>query len=190
MYTVNSIAFETGREKMSISGSAVKTKQDGLTIYVSCSGNDLWSGRLPEPNASGTDGPLVSLEGARDSIRKIKNSNAWEELRSTGQGISVILGSGIYQLPTAFELHDQDSGEENIRIVYSAELGQEVRLVGGRIVTDFEPVSDPEIRNRLQPKARDHIRQTDLGKLGINDFGQAGGGGLELFFADRPMTLS
>ena len=73
MYTVNSIAFETGREKMSISGNAVKTKQDGLTIHVSCSGNDLWSGRLPEPNASGTDGPLVSLEGARDSIRKIKN---------------------------------------------------------------------------------------------------------------------
>ena len=190
VFMIKSIAFEEEGEKMLVSSTAVETKQDELVIHVSCHGNDLWSGRLPEPNDLGTDGPLGSLEGARDAIRKIKNSNAWEELRSTSQGINVILSGGIYQLPDAFELHDQDSGEENIPIVYSAELGQEVRLVGGRIVTDFEPVSDPEIRNRLQPKARDHIRQTDLGKLGINDFGQAGGGGLELFFADRPMTLS
>ena len=111
--------------------SAVKTKRDGLVIHVSCQGNDLWSGHLLEPNALGTDGPLGSLEGARDAIRKIKNSNTWEELRSTGQGISVILGGGIYQLPATFELYEQDSGEENIPIVYSAESGQEMRLIGG-----------------------------------------------------------
>ena len=175
---------------MPVSSTRVKTKQNELIIHVSCHGNDLWSGCLPEPNALGTDGPLGSLEGARNAIRKIKNSNAWEELRSTGRGINVILSAGIYQLSASFELHDQDSGEESVPVLYSAESGQEVRLVGGRLVTDFEPVSDPEIRNRLQPEAIEHIRQTDLGKLGINDFGQAGGSGLELFFADQPMTLS
>ena len=175
---------------MLVSSTTAKTKQDELIIHVSCHGNDLWSGCLPEPNALRTDGPLGSLEGARNAIRKIKNSNTWEELRSKGRGINVVLSSGIYQLSASFELYDQDSGDESVPVVYSAELGQEVRLVGGRLITDFEPVSDPEIRNRLQSEAIEHIKQTNLGKLRINNFGQAGGSGLELFFADQPMTLS
>lgn len=32
--------------------------------YVSNQGNDAWSGRLPEPNADGTDGPFLTLDKA------------------------------------------------------------------------------------------------------------------------------
>ena len=101
---------------MPVSSTTARTKQDELVIHVSCHGNDLWSGYLPEPNALKTDGPLESLEGARNTIRKIKNSNAWEELRSKGQGINVVLSGGIYQLPASFELYDQDSGEESVPV--------------------------------------------------------------------------
>src|ERR1019366_240200 len=34
------------------------------------------------------------------------------------------------------------------------------------------------------------VVKADLPELGVSDFGNAGGGGLELFFADKPMRLS
>ncbi|MEI6503014.1 MAG: hypothetical protein WCP21_18550, partial [Armatimonadota bacterium] len=41
-------------------------------LYVSPSGSDAWSGKLPAPNAAKTDGPLATLTSARDAIRKLK----------------------------------------------------------------------------------------------------------------------
>jgi len=38
-------------------------------LYVSPQGKDAWSGRLPEPDASGSDGPLATVARARDLIR-------------------------------------------------------------------------------------------------------------------------
>jgi len=43
-----------------------------LVLTVSPTGNDAWSGKLAAPNAAKTDGPLASLAGARDAIRKLK----------------------------------------------------------------------------------------------------------------------
>jgi len=44
-------------------------------FFVSPKGSDRWSGTLPEPNAAGTDGPLATLEHARDVIRELKTGN-------------------------------------------------------------------------------------------------------------------
>ena len=41
-------------------------------LYVSTNGNDGWSGKLSEPNAEGTDGPLASITRARDIVRELK----------------------------------------------------------------------------------------------------------------------
>ena len=41
----------------------------GHTVYVSPTGNDSWSGTLSAPNKAGTDGPVASLERARDVAR-------------------------------------------------------------------------------------------------------------------------
>ena len=43
------------------------------TLHVAPGGNDAWSGRLAEPNAGKTDGPLATLAGARDAVRKLKS---------------------------------------------------------------------------------------------------------------------
>ncbi|UVI29733.1 right-handed parallel beta-helix repeat-containing protein [Paenibacillus spongiae] len=43
-------------------------------LYISATGRDDWSGRLPDPNSDGTDGPFATIAGARDSIRKLKQS--------------------------------------------------------------------------------------------------------------------
>ena len=41
----------------------------GLTIHVAPGGDDHWSGALTRPNAARTDGPLATLQGARDRVR-------------------------------------------------------------------------------------------------------------------------
>ena len=42
-------------------GGAAEEAGGGLQLYVATNGNDAWSGKLPEPNADGTDGPLATL---------------------------------------------------------------------------------------------------------------------------------
>ncbi|HOV76994.1 MAG TPA: hypothetical protein PLS24_03140, partial [Sedimentisphaerales bacterium] len=43
--------------------------QAATTIYVSPSGNDSWSGQIAQPNAQKTDGPVATLQRARDILR-------------------------------------------------------------------------------------------------------------------------
>ena len=46
---------------------------EAVDFYVSPQGNDRWSGRLEQPNENHTNGPVASLAGARDKIRRLKS---------------------------------------------------------------------------------------------------------------------
>ncbi|OHB81924.1 MAG: hypothetical protein A2V98_13665 [Planctomycetes bacterium RBG_16_64_12] len=158
----------------------------GPTVfYVATDGNDGWSGTLAEANAQKTDGPFATLERARDAIRELKHGGGLPE-----GGVTVELCGGTYQRPQPFELGTEESGTEAAPVVYRARKGEEVRLVGGRTVPGFEPVTDPAVLDRLDEAARGKVFWADLKSLGIADFGSAKGGGLELFFQDKPMTLA
>lgn len=157
----------------------------GLKLFIANNGNDNWSGRLAAPNDAGTDGPFATLERARNELRKIKQVGKMPE-----GGVTVELRGGVYQLKQPFGLNEEDSGGENAPVVYCAKQGEEVRLVGGKVVTGFEPVTDFEILERLVPQARGKVLQADLKALHITDFGKVSGGGLELFFNNKPMTLA
>jgi len=161
------------------------TASAATMFYVATNGNDAWSGTLAEPNEGKTDGPFATLERARDAIRKLKGHGGLPE-----GGVTVELRAGTYQREHTFELGADDSGTEQAPVVYRAREGEEVRLVGGRVVTGFEPVTDPAILRRLDESARGKVLQADLKRLGITDFGPVKGGGLELFFQDKPMTLA
>jgi len=52
------------------------------------------------------------------------------------------------------------------------------------------PVTNEAVLNRLVANARGKVLQADLKAIGIKDYGQVKGGGLELFFDDKPMTLA
>ena len=158
-------------------------KQIVPTLFVAVDGNDAWSGRQPTPD--GADGPFATLERARDEIRKIKSAHGLPQ-----GGIAVELAGGTYEMPRALTLETQDSGTENAPVVYRARRGEEVRISGGKILTHFTRPSDASILERLSPAARDHILQADLKALDIDQYGSPGGGGIELFFADRPMLLA
>ena len=155
------------------------------TFHVATDGNDAWSGTLPQPNAAKTDGPMATLGRARDVIRKLKQHGPLP-----AGGVVVEVAAGLYQWNEPLELTSDDSGTKESPIIYRAAKDTEARLVGGRIVSDWKPVTDPALLARLPEVARGKVYWADLKALGISDFGQVKGGGLQLFFDDRPMPLS
>ncbi|MBM4048993.1 MAG: hypothetical protein FJ279_28165, partial [Planctomycetes bacterium] len=69
-----------------------KEKPSGLVLSVAPNGNDSWSGTLAKPNVAKTDGPFVTLERARDEIRKMKQAGPLP-----AGGVTVELRGGVYE---------------------------------------------------------------------------------------------
>ncbi|WCJ58320.1 right-handed parallel beta-helix repeat-containing protein [Fontisphaera persica] len=103
-----------------------------LDLHVAPNGNDAWSGRLPKPNTTRTDGPLASLAGARDAIRKLKTAGPLHE------PVRVLVADGRYTLtaPVVFEL--EDSGAPSAPITYQAAPGARPVFSGGRVIRGFK----------------------------------------------------
>ncbi len=144
-----------------------------------------------EKDAKGTqDDPLRTLEQARNAVRQRRDKN---------EPVTVWLHEGDYIREQSFVLIEKDGGTSNAPVVYQARPDANVRLIGGRIVDDWQPVSDPDIRKRLPEAAQDKVMVVDLYATGIEDLGKLksrgfkrgpGPAALELFFNDEPMTLA
>ncbi len=139
--------------------------------------------------------PYPTLQAARDAIRKLRDA------QDTPAGITVRVGSGEYRLTESLMFGSEDSGTERAPIVYRAEEGATVRLMGGARLDPvaFMPVTDSAVRARLSEQAREHVVQIDLRAQGITDCGAFTSRGfsrktvpshLELFFNDRPMVVA
>lgn len=111
----------------------VMAAPDSLTLYVSPAGNDGWTGTLAEPDASGSDGPLATITGARDRLRA---------LRAEGGGlpgipVTVLVRGGEYSLAEPLVFEPQDSGTAEAPVVYAAAPGEHPVLHGGRRITEW-----------------------------------------------------
>lgn len=174
-------------------GSGGEAQERRLTVHVAPQGNDAWSGALSAPNATRTDGPLASLTRARDRVREIKKAPG-----TPPPSVIIEVQGGVYEMAAALELTAEDSGTVSRPVTIRAARGQTVRLVGGRVITGFQPVTDPAVLQRLEPQARGKVRQTDLNAQGLQTFSEmknattwgSSSPGLEVFFADQPMTLA
>ena len=122
-----------------------------MEFHVATNGNDAWSGALCMPNASRTDGPWASLEGARTGIRK------WRAAQGLpAGGVQVTLHAGTYVLDRPLGLTQEDSGTREAQIVYGAASGAEVRISGGReigLYSDANRASWPVQHTVRPPKA-------------------------------------
>lgn len=156
-----------------------------LALYVSMDGNDAWSGRLKTPDVSGADGPVATLAGARDRVREIKAAGGLPE-----GGVRVEVAPGVYFLKETFLLEAGDSGMPDKPVVYAAAEKGNAAFSGGAAVDAFVPVTDPSVLERLDEAARGQVVQADLAALGIKDYGSPEGGGVEVYFRGKPMTLS
>lgn len=99
-----------------------------IVFYVSPEGRDEWSGRLPEPNRDGTDGPFATIVRARDAIRELKRRG---ELRGL---VVVKVRGGIYWLNEPITFTPEDSGTEENPIIYQAYEGEVPIISGGRLI--------------------------------------------------------
>ena len=81
-----------------------------VTIYVSPSGNDSWSGNLPSPNAAKTDGPFATFDHARAAVRKLNKTGLSQ--------IVVQFRGGTYYLPQTENFTAADSGSAGAEVVY------------------------------------------------------------------------
>ncbi len=176
----NNLIAAQGKQATSICQSA--KAGCALDLYISNDGNDAWSGRFATADRNKSDGPFKTLQRARDEIRRRKQARA----------VTVNIRGGDYLLPQTFELSSQDSGTKDCPVTYQAYENETVRLIGGRRITNFKPVTDPAILKRLDGPARGNVMQADLKAAGISDFGEVAQANktLELFFQNKPMTLA
>lgn len=96
-------------------------------LYISTLGNDNWSGRKPEPNPDKTDGPLATIAGARDAIRKLKQS-----ARLSGP-VTVWLREGHYYQTEPVVFTPEDSAP----VTYAAYPGEQPIVDGGVRITGW-----------------------------------------------------
>ncbi len=99
-----------------------------LELHVAPNGRDTWSGRLPAPNADSSDGPLASITGARDALRKLRKTDGIK------QPIVVRVHEGMYFLNEPLVFTPEDSGTESYPITYAAVPGQRPVISGGRVL--------------------------------------------------------
>jgi hypothetical protein len=100
-------------------------------LYVAPDGSDAWSGRLQRPNRDRTDGPLASLAGARDAVRRLKAKSPLTE------PVRVVVAEGRYTLNETLTLTPDDSGAEERPISFEAAPGAKPVISGGRLVTGW-----------------------------------------------------
>lgn len=106
-------------------------------LYVSPAGNDQWSGRSAEPAADRADGPLASLLGARDRLRKLRT-----DAGGTLGSVTVHVRGGVYRMEAPFVLEAEDSGTATAPVVFAAEPGERPVFSGGRVLTGFRQNGD------------------------------------------------
>lgn len=103
----------------------------GEVIYVAPDGNDAWSGRLAKPNADRTDGPLASMQGARDAVRKRKTGGPLTE------PVWVRFADGVYPVDGPVLFEPQDGGTDRCPVTYEAAGEAKPVFDGGRVIRGF-----------------------------------------------------
>jgi hypothetical protein len=154
-------------------------------FYVATNGFDTNPGTLAQP--------FKTLEAARDAIRKAKKA------APLTNGATVWIRGGKYFRDSTFTLSSVDSGTVAGPIVYRAYPSEQVRLIGGRQLSGFQPVTDSNTLAHLTPSAQTNVLQADLWGQGIRNLGVLSrhgyaidwtSGQTELFFQDHPMQLA
>jgi hypothetical protein len=159
-----------------------------VRFYVSPSGND--------DNPGSDSQPFATLERARQAVRDLKRAGL------PPGGVAVVIRGGVYPVRQTFRLCEEDSGTADSPVIYQAAYGETPVFSGGLRLTEFRPVREPAILERLPEVARPHVLQVDLNSLGIQRVsplvlgGFASGRGfrtfplIELYWDKKPLVLA
>jgi parallel beta-helix repeat protein len=112
---------------LAVSNSAIG---EIATLHVSPRGNDAWSGALSEPNADNTDGPLATVQRARDRIRELKQAGQFT------LPVTVEIHEGVYRIGAPIEFTPEDSGTFDKPVRY---VGKgKATISGGIAITEWQ----------------------------------------------------
>jgi len=131
--------------------SLVPSLLAAVTLHVAPNGKDAWSGKLATPNSDGSDGPLATLAGARDAIRRSKPQ----------ESVVVKVADGVYSLKDTLVFEPQDSGTAEAPIVYEAAKGTHPVFTGGRKIQGFAK----DVGNRWKA----HLPEVEAGRWYFDD---------------------
>ncbi|HAV64688.1 MAG TPA: right-handed parallel beta-helix repeat-containing protein, partial [Verrucomicrobiales bacterium] len=92
---------------------------------------------------------FASLERARDAVRELIRGGQLPE-----DGVTIWLHAGDYVRKRALELTPADSGTADGPVIWRAYRDDRVRLLGGRVLTGFQPVTEPEVLARFDEGVR------------------------------------
>jgi len=111
-----------------------KTRQPLSSVYyVATDGSDSYSGTLPSPNQSKTDGPFLTLERAQQAVRAAKGNVLGP--------ISVEIRGGTYYLSGLLSFTRADSGTAQQPITWEGLPGDPQPLIsGGQRLTGWKRV--------------------------------------------------
>jgi len=103
---------------------------EALRLYVHPEGNNTWSGRLADPKAGRPDGPVATIAGARDRLRRLRKTT--DGLK---QPVTVEIAQGTYRISRTISFGPQDAGTEQAPIEYKAAPGA-IPVISGAITLD------------------------------------------------------
>ncbi len=113
--------------------AAFSAVAETLTLHVSPKGSDAWSGRLDAPSPDGSDGPLATLTGARDTLRKLK-----QQTGGLPGPVRVLVHAGEYFIAEPIVFTPEDSGTLEAPIAYEAAPDESHPVVhSGRTITGW-----------------------------------------------------
>ncbi len=112
-----------------------KVPSTSASYYVSPLGNDDWSGQLEVPNKSGTDGPFLTLQRAKEEVRLRLRKPQTEDF-------IVYIREGTYFLEAPLVFHKEDSGRDGFHVIFRNYAGEAPVISGGIELTDWEPLED------------------------------------------------
>ena len=133
-----------------------------VDFYVATEGDDDWTGQLQTLSDDRTDGPFATLERAQLAVRRELSRS-----KDNGGPITVHVRAGTYELRKTVVLDVVAS--EHRPVLFRNYHNESVRITGGRQLSRFQRITDPVIRNRLDPTARGQVYQVDLKSQGITD---------------------
>jgi hypothetical protein len=132
------------------------SSQNTIEFYVSPQGNDTNKGTKSEP--------FQGLKQAKDAVRL--------QLKKTpDRSVTVFVEGGVYNLMEPVVFTAEDSGTENVPVVYKAMEGEEPVFTGSRELKGWKLLEDATKLDMLSPEVKEKIYVTNLRSDGITDFG-------------------
>jgi len=155
--------------------------EPAVVFHVAPAGDDAADGSEAKP--------FRTLERARDAVRTLKASRGGTLPKG---GVRISIGGGAYPWDQTLALTAEDSGTAGSPVVYQARPDEVPVLRGGVRITDWKPISDATLRERLDPAVRDRVLEADLKAAGVSDWGDATAlrRRPELFVNGTPQTLA